>query len=162
MAKKKETNNEEKASGKGKGILIILLALVVLGAGAFGGFYFYLKSSSEKKVETTTYVITKETTINLSDSANSSKKSYLKTGVSLSYDKSNKKLGKEVESKKIQLQDATICYLKTKTAEDFENGNEVNVKKGLIEEINKILDNGKIIDVYYSTGEDSANFLVQS
>ena len=73
----------------------------------------------------------------------------------------NSKLATEIEEKKIQLQDKAIWYLKSKVTTDFDCSKEIELKKGLMDNLNKELDNGKILNVYYSTGEDTASFLVQ-
>jgi flagellar FliL protein len=156
---KQVKNDKDKESSGGKKALFFVLALIVIGAATFGGVYFFMqtKGTAEKEVVKTTFVLSKETKINLSDK----KASYVMTGISISYDSSNKKLATEIEEKKIELQDKAIWYLKSKVTTDFEAGKEVELKKGLIESLNKELHYGKILDVYYSTGEDTASFLVQ-
>lgn len=159
---KKVKQEKEKSSGKGKTIIIIVLLLIIIAGGAFGGFYIFFlsKNNTTQNVETTSYIITNEVMVNLTSENN--KPAYLKTGITISYDVNNKKLAKEIESKKIELQDTSIWYLKGKVATDFEAGKEQELKSGLISELNKVLTEGKVIDVFYSTGETSTNFLVQS
>ena len=129
---KKNSDNEKSTSGGIKKILVIVLALLVLGAGGFGGVYFYMQSTSdvEKPID-------------------ESGRSYLKATMNISYDKKNKKLGKELNSKLTEVKDATLFYLMSKKSEDFRAENEENLKKGLIEDINKILDEGKIVNIYF-------------
>ena len=81
--------------------------------------------------------------------ADESGRSYLKATMNISYDKKNKKLGKELNSKLTEVKDATLFYLMSKKSEDFRAENEENLKKGLIEDINKILDEGKIVNIYF-------------
>lgn len=157
---KKVNDEEQKSSGKGKFIIILVLLLVVVGAGTFGGVFLYLqgKGSSEvEKIETTNYVLLTEATLNLSDENG---KAYLKTSLSIAYDIKNKDILAEIESKKINIQDAAIWYLKSKKAEDFGAENEVTLKEGLMEAINKHLETGKVLEVFL-VGEDGAGFVVQ-
>ena len=158
MAKQVKDDTEKKASGKGKKIILVILVLLVMGAGTFGGVYFYLqsKTTTEKVIVQTTFVLTDETSINLSK-----KGCIFKGGVSVSYDVSNKKLTTEIEEKKIQLQDKLIWFLKTKEAGDFDASKELELKKGIVDVLNTELEQGKIINAYISTGAKSANFLVQ-
>lgn len=159
MAKQVKSDTEKKPAGKGKMIIIILLVLILVGGSAFAAFYIFFqsKSTTEKVVVQTAYVLSKETKINLSDK----KASYVMTGISISYDVSNKKLTAEIEEKKIQLQDKAIWYLKSKVTTDFDASKELELKKGLVDALNKELENGKILNVYYSTGEATASFLIQ-
>ena len=140
MAKKqKDEVKENSGKGKGKGILFAVLALVIMGIGTFGGVYFYMQSNgtSEVKVEPADYAILTDATLNLSDESG---KSYLKTSLTLSYDSKNTDLLAELEKKKISIQDASIWYLKSKTSEDFSAENEKELKQGLIDTINKVLE----------------------
>lgn len=160
MAKKqKDEVKENSGKGKGKGILFAVLALVIMGIGTFGGVYFYMQSNgtSEVKVEPADYAILTDATLNLSDESG---KSYLKTSLTLSYDSKNTDLLAELEKKKISIQDASIWYLKSKTSEDFSAENEKELKQGLIDTINKVLEDGAILDVYL-VGADGTGFVVQ-
>lgn len=160
MAKNENTETENSPKKGNKIVLIIIVGFVILGVATFGGVYYYMSTHDSvkvEKVETTTYQLMEDTQINLSDK---NTKKYLKTSVALTYDKSNKDLGKEVVEKKLIIQDATVWYLKSKQSADFESENKDELKKGLVERINKELDKGKIIDVLF-TGEKSTNFVVQ-
>lgn len=159
MAKQVKNDTEKKSSGTGKKIVLAIIALIIIGGAAFGGFYFFIlpKNNTEKVVKPIIVVLSKETKINLSDK----KASYVMTGISISYDSENSKLQEEIVAKRIQLQDKAIWYLKSKVTTDFEASKEMELKKGLVDILNKELDNGKILNVYYSTGEDTASFMVQ-
>jgi flagellar basal body-associated protein FliL len=159
---KNENNETEESSKKGgsKTIIIVVLALIIMGVATFGSVYFYMQTKGSvtvNKVEATTYQLMEDTQINLSDKG---AKKYLKTSVALTYDKSNKNLGKEIVAKKLIIQDATVWYLKSKQSTDFDPENKDELKKGLIERINKELDKGKLVDVLF-TGEKSTNFVIQ-
>lgn len=158
MAKKQKDEVKEN-SGKGKGILLAVLVLVVIGIGTFGGVYFYMQSNgaSESKIEAADYTILSDATLNLSDEGG---KSYLKTSLTLSYDSKDKDLIEELGRKKISIQDAAIWYLKSKTSNDFAAANELELKQGLIDTVNNVLESGKILDVYL-VGEEGTGFVVQ-
>lgn len=150
MAKEKEVEKEKKKSGGLKNVIIIILALLVLGAAAFGGFYFYKQSNAEPKEEIivqTKVPVGEQMTVNL-NSENA--KRYLKVSVSLGYDSKDKATTKEIEQKGIEIKDKTLFYLKSRKLEDFETKNEKNLKAGLVEEINELLVEGEILDVYFT------------
>lgn len=159
MAKQVKSDAEKKPAGKGKMIIIAVIALIIIGAAAFAGFYFLVlsKGTTEKVVVPTIVVLSKETKINLSDK----KASYVMTGISISYDSKNSKLQEEIIAKTIQLQDKAIWYLKSKVTTDFGASKEAELKTGLVDTLNKELENGKILNVYYSTGGDTASFIIQ-
>ena len=158
MAKKQKDEIKEN-SGKGKGILLAVLGLLVIGISTFGGVYFYMQSkdTTNLKVEAADYALLSDATLNLSDESG---KSYLKTSLTLSYDSKNKDLVEELEKKRISIQDAAIWYLKSKTSNDFAASNEQELKQGLIETVNNILENGSILDVYL-VGAEGTGFVVQ-
>lgn len=145
MAKNPDT---EKKGGKLKNVLIILVAFIFMGAGTFAGVYFYMQNKGDKTVSVSqAYVkVGEEMTVNLSDE---SPKRFLKATVSIGYDENDKDTAKEVEKKSVEIKDKTLFYLKSKKVEDFTAKNEENLKKGLVDEINKILVDGKILDVYF-------------
>lgn len=161
MGKKKQKDEAQESSGKGKGkiILLAVLILVVIGVGTFGGVYMFMQKGGEKevKIEPANYPLLASTTVNLNDS---NKRCYLKTSVTLSYDSANKDLLTELDKKKINIQDASIWYLKSKTSDDFDVSKEYELKQGLIDTINNILESGTILDVYL-VGEDGTGFVVQ-
>ncbi|MBD7909835.1 MULTISPECIES: flagellar basal body-associated FliL family protein [Clostridium] len=160
MAKNENIETENSPKKGNKMMIVVVLALVIAGIGTFGGVYFYMQAKNTvtvAKVETANYQLMEDTQINLSDKG---AKKYLKTSVALSYDKSNKNLAKEIEEKKLNIQDATVWYLKGKQSTDFEADKKEELKKGLVEIINKELDKGKIVDVLF-TGAKSTNFVIQ-
>ncbi|MGL5152451.1 MAG: flagellar basal body-associated FliL family protein [Clostridium sp.] len=146
-----DNKKEQEKKGKGKFILISILALAIVGAGTF----FATKIMLEKKAAAAgaepiikeAYFDLGEVMVNLNDEG---VKRYLKTTMSISYDSSNKKLPAELEEKKVALRDATIYYFKTKKTSDFNSENEAAVKKGLVDKINGILIEGKILDVKFA------------
>lgn len=143
------SKGEEKKAKGGKGIILIVLALIVLGAGTFGGTYYYKQKNSSTEITEVKVAILEELTVNLSDVDS---KRYIKTAVTISYDKKNKDAAKEITEKTVELQDKTTSYLKSRTPEDFQPKNEEKLKKELVEELNKLLVKGKVINVYFPSG----------
>ena len=110
---KKNSDNEKSTSGGIKKFLVIVLALLVLGAGGFGGVYFYMQSTSdvEKPIVEEKVPVAEDIMVRLADESG---KSYLKATINISYDKRNKKVGKELNSKLTEVKDATLFYLMSK------------------------------------------------
>ena len=149
MAKKEKKVKEEKSSSKSKTIIIVILALLVLGLGTFAGVTLFMKNNSQPKeviINEIKVPVGEEIMINLNDE---DQKRYLKAKVNISYDKKDKKAAKEVEAKAVEIKDKTIFYLKSKEVKDFEPENEANLKKGLVTELNKLMNEGKILNVYF-------------
>lgn len=159
MAKKNIENNENtnvQAASTGKKmnpIIIIVIMIIVLGVGAFGGAYLFMQKNGEKAktVVETKVPILQDVTVNLADGDG-----YLKTTVYISYNEKNSKLGKEITSKTVEIQDKTVLYLQSKKASDLTSSNEKEIKTQLKKSINSVLDKGEIVNVYFPNG-----FLVQ-
>lgn len=159
MAKKNIENNENtnvQAASTGKKmnpIIIIVIMIIVLGVGAFGGAYLFMQKNGEKAktVVETKVPILQDVTVNLADGDG-----YLKTTVYISYNEKNSKLGEEITSKTVEIQDKTVLYLQSKEASDLTSSNEKEIKTQLKKSINSVLDKGEIVNVYFPNG-----FLVQ-
>lgn len=159
MAKKNIENNENtnvQAAATGKKmnpIIIIVIMIIVLGVGAFGGAYLFMQKNGEKAktVVETKVPILQDVTVNLADGDG-----YLKTTVYISYNEKNSKLGEEITSKTVEIQDKTVLYLQSKEASDLTSSNEKEIKTQLKKSINSVLDKGEIVNVYFPNG-----FLVQ-
>lgn len=151
MAKKDKVTDKEKDKNSGKKLNpIILLVLVAagIGVGVFVGVKFLGSSNSNavKHIVEVKVPIAEGLTVNLSDEGG---KNLLKASVTISYDQSNKDLGEEITEKSVEIKDKTIFFLKSKKVKDFDASNETALKKELIEEINKLLTTGKIVNVYF-------------
>lgn len=142
---------EEKVekSGKGKGIVILLIIIVLLSGAAVGGMYWYMnkkvKATAEVKIEES-YFDLGEYTVNLSDEGG---KRYLNAKVSVGYDKANKEMATKIEEEKTVLTSITLEYLKSKKVADFDSENLENIKKGLVEALNKKVSNGQFTEAYF-------------
>ena len=153
MAKKdKEVGQEEVKEKSGKGLMAVLfiLGLIVLGAASFGGVYLFMKTNNTvaaQQVIEETYVDLEEFTINLADKDG---KRYFRGEISIGYDKTNKKVGEEIASNTVVIRDAIIFYFKGKEASYVNDiNNEENIKKELMEAINKELQKGKVTDLRF-------------
>lgn len=153
--KKEEKKNDKKEAKSSKGIMIILfiLGLLVLGAATFGGVYLFMQTrdriQSQQVVTENAYVDLGELTVNLSDEGG---KRYFKGQLSVGYDKRNKKVAEELESNLVVVKDVVIFYFKSQKADFINNtANEEEIKKQLIENINKELVRGKINDIRFNS-----------
>jgi len=155
MAFGKKKENGESTGKSNKGILIILfiLGLIVLGGATFGGVYLYMKTSktieAQEVVVQNAYIDLSEFTVNLADEGG---KRYFKGELSLGYDKTKTKLLEELTTNQVVVRDSIIFYFKSKKA-DYINDvkNEDEIKKQMIEAINKELKNGKVTDIRFKS-----------
>ena len=134
-------------------VILFILGLVVLGGATFGGVYLYMKTSktieSQEVVIENTYIDLAEFTVNLADEGG---KRYFKGEISLGYDKTKKKLLEELTGNQVVVRDDIIFYFKSQKAEYINNvENRENMKKQLIEAINKDLTKGKITDIRFKS-----------
>lgn len=153
---KAKENGKNTGIGKtNKGVLVILfiLGLVVLGGATFGGVYLFMKTKttveSQEVIIDTTYMELKEFTVNLGDEGG---KRFFKGEISIGYDKSKEKLAEELKGKEVVLRDNIIFYFKSQKADYINNvENTENMKKQLIDAINKDLTKGKITDIRFKS-----------
>ncbi|SUY47474.1 flagellar protein FliL [Clostridium putrefaciens] len=150
----RENDKNEKQGGKTlKIIIIILLVLVLLGGGIFAGIFLFSKDNTkgstaqatEIKVEEKTYSLD-DFLVNLSDEGG---KHYLKINISLGYDVENKKLEKELDSKKDVMRDSVISILRNKKSTDVTIKGTEDLKKEILDIINPLLNNGKLTNIYF-------------
>lgn len=141
----------EKKESKGgfKKVLVVILALVVLGAGSFFGMKMFMESKSGEvsaPIKESYYELG-EFMVKLSDEGG---KRFLKTKVAITFDSSNKDIASELEEKKIGIRDAINYYFMAQKVADFEPQNEITLKKGLVDKINGLLTEGRVMDVKFS------------
>lgn len=152
MGEKKEKEGKKKGNPL-KLIIIIIIAIAVVGGGAFAGYMFATKQSAKatsaltttQQIEESTYQFD-EFLVNLADASG---QRYLKITIYLGYDKNNKDLATELDSKKPILRDAINTILRSKQAADFSAKGTDNVKKQILESVNKYLSKGQAINVYF-------------
>lgn len=158
MADKEEKKDvgakEEKRAKKGKGGIIKILVIVVLllavgGGGAFAGYSMYKSSQEPKPINEIKVEALKDLTVNLSDEGTPR---YVKTSVTISYDEKDSKAAEEITAKTPEINDKITFFLKSRKAADFDASNEENLKRELVEELNKIMVKGKIVNVYFPSG----------
>jgi len=132
-----------------KHVLIAILILFLSFAGAFlvGKTLFGSPGDNMgQNVEIGPLYSSPEFTVNI---ANSNGRRFLMTQFSLEVD--NKKVLKELDEKLPIFQDKVIIVLSAQTVEELNSidGKE-NIKRLLIDNINNILTEGKIINIYYN------------
>lgn len=161
--------NVEKKGGKFKKIIIIVVALVVIGGGAFGGYMLFENNKKKANnanqapvnnvinpqqtnngvypqqvvVSSKTYSLD-EFLVNLADEDG---KRFLKAKVYIGYEE--KKLDKELETKKPILRDTVISVLRSKKAADINPKNVDKIKAEIINRISPMLEKGRINSVYF-------------
>jgi flagellar basal body-associated protein FliL len=154
---------KEKKRGKLKIILIALLAIAAVGGGAFAGYYFFSKSNNSQAktnvlpVQSTanttnvaTAVVSERTystddfLVNLADDDG---KRYLKVKVYLGYE--NKKLDKELDTKKPIIRDAINSVLRAKKSTDFTAKGTEDMKKEILQRLNPLFANGQLDNIYF-------------
>ncbi|PRR77524.1 flagellar basal body-associated protein FliL [Clostridium liquoris] len=167
-----EKNIENKKNNKLKAIIIILLALIVVGGGAFGGYMLFsgkkpktpanqmspantqqannqqannvsVNNGGNGNVSTYTYDMG-EFLLNLSDE---NEKRFLKATISLGYE--NKKLTKELDSKKPAIKDTINSVIRSKKAKDFSTKGTEDIKAEILNKINPMFKNGRCDSIYF-------------
>lgn len=144
--------SEGKGSNKLLIILLVLIIAILISVSAFFSYYFFVKpgastqnTNSSKNIAEKTLALG-EFIVNLADE-NETK--YLKTEVYLAYsDTEAKKIEKEVNNKMPQIKEKISVTLGKKTSENFNAQYLDKIKKELTDQINTLLDEGKITNVY--------------
>lgn len=139
-------------SGLFKVIIIVFLGLILVGGAAFGGYYFASKDKpttivvqASSNVEEATHEAG-EFLVNLADEDS---KRYLKIKIVLSYDSTNKKFAKEVETKNHVIRDAIINVIRGKKAADISQKGTEDLKKEILSRLNPLFNTGKLVNVYF-------------
>lgn len=154
---------KEKKGGKLKIVLVALIIIIAIGGGAFAGYYFFSKSNnSQAKVNTmpiqnsvstanvATGIVSGRTysaddfLVNLADADG---KRYLKVKVYLGYE--NKKMDKELDTKKPMIRDSINSVLRSKKAADFTDKGTEDMKKELLQRLNPLFTNGQLDNIYF-------------
>ena len=143
MSEEKETN-ENRSSKLLVGMLVVLLVVMFSS-----GFFIYKlvlanPTNTEKQVtEVGPMYETEEFLVNLSGSVNH----YIKARFALEL--SDKKVVDELGKKLPLLKDTVIMILANKTVDDLDAQGKEDLKLELIKEINKFLDQGKVLKIHY-------------
>ena len=109
----------------------------------------YKSSQEPKPINEIKVEALKDLTVNLSDEGTPR---YVKTSVTISYDEKDSKAAEEITAKTPEINDKITFFLKSRKAADFDASNEENLKRELVEELNKIMVKGKIVNVYFPSG----------
>ncbi|MDI6799963.1 MAG: flagellar basal body-associated FliL family protein [Actinomycetota bacterium] len=153
--KVQEIEDPKKKKGENlKNIKVPLIAVVVIIFAIVAGLIVskVLKkdsSKTEKKKELPAiYMLDLETfTVNLAGSSG-----YLQVGVQIEIDDKDEELKVELESRRVQIKDAVISVLRSKTAEEVNlpGGGEA-VKEEIKNRVDSMLTYGTIKGVYFTT-----------
>lgn len=159
--KNNKVNNNNNNNGNGSNKLmiamIILLCVIIVGAGAFGAYYFIFSknskqvknvnavqsTASQSQASSKTYCLD-EMTLNLADKDT---RRYIKLTIYLGYE--DKKLSKELDSKKPILRDAVANILRSKKASDFTSKGTEDIKQEILKRINPMFEKGRADNIYF-------------
>ena len=155
-----QENEETKEAPKPKSspiklIIIIVVALVVLGGGGFFGYTMFMKKdSSHAEAPVIAQPVFQEMEtflVNLSDPGG---KRYLKATMKLKLTAPQTQL--EFGSRMFEMRDAILTILSSKEVEDISRPEDkANLKQELMTQLNRVLKQGQILDVYFT------EFLIQ-
>jgi len=153
-----EGQNEVKGKSKSKLLIILPLLIVLLGAGGAGAYFKFMKGhddehgAAEKKKPVETAVYEMDTfMVNLADEGG---KRFLKATIKLRVDSAE--VAEECKSRNFELRDLVLTLLTSKeSAEVISPDDKLNLKKQVMETVNRTLRKGHALDVYFT------EFLVQ-
>ena len=140
--------NYTEKKGNGFKIFLVILLLTVIGVGTFTGFYLYEAKGGNTKQDKV-YVSLGDVMVNLADEGG---KRYFKGNVSVAYNKGDSTAKKQLTKEKqlVVVADAINFYIKGKTSDFVINDDGTQMKKELIETINKNIQGFKITDIRFS------------
>ena len=152
-----EEQKEVQEKPRSKKILIIIpLLLVLLGGGGAGAYFKFARapavSTEEKKqVESTVYYEMDTLIVNLADPGG---KRFLKATIKLKM--SSPSVMEECKSHNFQMRDLVLTLLSSKECEEVMSPEDkVVLKKQIMETLNRMLQKGQALDVYFT------EFLIQ-
>jgi flagellar protein FliL len=146
--------SEKKGTSKLLIVLLIVTIIVLVSVGSFFGYYVFIRpktaggnqavnnSDVQKTAEEKTIALD-EIITNLADE---NRNKYIKISLSLGY--SDKKLDKEIPSKMSAIRNNILKYLMNKNSEDLRTPGLDKAISDLKNEINSVLKNGKITNIY--------------
>jgi flagellar FliL protein len=152
-----EEQKQVAAKPKSKKLLIILAIVIVLLGGAGAGAYFKFfktaqESSEEKKHEALPIYQELDTfMVNLADAGG---KRFLKASIRLKV--SSPQAAEECKVRSFEIRDIVITLLTSKESDDVvKPEDKLTLKKQIMEAINRALQKGQVLDVYFT------DFLIQ-
>ena len=152
---KEQKEVQEKPRSK-KLLIILPVLLVLLGVGGAGAYFKFVrvpaKSAEEKKqIESTVYYEMDTLIVNLADPGG---KRFLKATIKLKV--SSPSAVEECKSHNFQMRDLVLTLLSSKECgEIMSPEDKVVLKKQIIETLNRMLQKGQALDVYFT------EFLIQ-
>ncbi|WP_251860478.1 flagellar basal body-associated FliL family protein [Clostridium sp. Marseille-Q2269] len=162
--------NVETQGGNFKKVIAIIIALAIVAAGSFGGYMWWTnvkkKPNNQNQMTSNNTVINSQQVNNgvypqqvvvssktysldefLVNLADEDGKRFLKAKIYIGYEE--KKLSKELETKKPILRDAVIGVLRSKKATDINPKNIDKIKIEIINKITPMLEKGRINSMYF-------------
>ncbi len=153
-----EEQKEVQEKPKSKKLLIIIpLLLVVLGGGGAGAYFKFVRAPNEsteekKQIEESAVYYEMETfMVNLADQGG---KRFLKATIKLRVSSPN--VVEECKSRSFEMRDRVLTLLSSKECEEvMKPEDKQDLKKQIIETLNRMLQKGQALDVYFT------EFLIQ-
>ncbi|MGA2939639.1 MAG: flagellar basal body-associated FliL family protein [Syntrophobacteraceae bacterium] len=152
-----EEQKEVQEKPKSKKLLIIIpLLLVLLGGGGAGAYFKFVRGPGEstegkKQTESAVYYEMDTFMVNLADQGG---KRFLKATIKLKVNSSN--VVEECKERNFEIKDLVLTLLTSKESEDVMRAEDkLALKKQIIETLNRMLQKGQALDVYFT------EFLIQ-
>ena len=151
-----EEQKEVQEKPKSKKLLIVaLLLIVLLGAGGAGAYFKFIKASGskpEEQKEAESVICEMDTfMVNLADPGG---KRFLKTTIKLKV--GSPEVLEECKSRNFELRDMLLLILSGRETQEIATvEDKLALKKRLMENLNRTLRKGQVLDVYFT------EFLVQ-
>jgi len=152
-----DEQKEVKEKSKSKLLIILPLVIVLLGAGGAGAYFKFMKphdegGTAEKKKPAESALYEMDTfMVNLADDGG---KRFLKATIKLRVNSAE--VAEECKSRNFEIRDLVLTLLTSKeSAEVITPDDKLNLKKQIVETVNRALHKGQALDVYFT------EFLVQ-
>ena len=156
MASEEEQKEVQQKPGSKKPLIVALLFIVLLGAGGAGAYFKFIKKTptvmSEQPKEAVGVICEMDTfMVNLADPGG---KRFLKATMKLKV--SSPEALEECKSRNFELRDMLLILLSGRETQEVATvQDKLDLKKQLIETLNRALRRGQVMDVYFT------EFLIQ-
>lgn len=124
-------------------VVIIILLVLLIASGVFLGYMFMTKNQNSIPRPEKTMAMD-EFVVNLADE---DIRVYIKAKIFLAY--TDTKIETELKDKMPQIRDLVITTIRLKKSTEFDGAKLENIRKELIDKINKKLTSGQITNVYF-------------
>lgn len=149
-----EGGEEKKKSSLVKIIIMVVAVAALAGGGFFAYLKFFKKPPNEPKKPVVEQAVIQEMGTYLVNLADPGGKRYLK--ITMQFELTNAKVSQELARRTVEVRDKIIMLLSSKEYEEIGNPTgKMTLKKELISQLNRILQDGQVKEIYFT------EFLVQ-